>query len=112
MVIMSTTMTQESLPEQPCCCICGRLLEGGTVEAHHLIPKTFKGTETVDIHKICHQKIHATFSERELQHYYHTPERLCEHEEMSKFIKWVAKKDVAFYDKNDDTKSRKKKRRR
>jgi len=93
------------------CCLCGRDL-GGIVQAHHLIPKTFKGTETVDLHKICHQKVHATFTERELEKYYHTPQRIKEHPDMLKFIKWVAKKDLAFYDKNDDTKSRKQKRRR
>lgn len=93
------------------CCICGREL-GGVVQAHHLIPKTFKGSETVDIHKMCHQKIHATFSERELQKYYHTPERILEHAEIVKFVRWVSKKSVDFYDKNDDTKGRKRKRRR
>ena len=66
----------------------------------------------VRIHKVCHQKIHSVFNERELQMYYHTVERLCNHEEMAKFIKWVSKKPPSYYDKNDDTKDRKKKRKR
>lgn len=94
------------------CSICKRPLEGGIVQAHHLIPKTFKGSETIDIHKICHQKIHATFSERELKNYYHTPKRILESEEIRKFVKWVEKKPVDYYTKNDDTKGRKKRRRR
>ena len=80
------------------------------ISEHHLIPKTFKGTETITIHDICHQKIHATFSERDLLHDYHTVEALIGHEEMIKFIAWVSKKDPDFYDKNNDTKERKKKR--
>ena len=92
------------------CCICHRELGSVLVEKHHLIPKTFKGKEVIEIHKICHQKIHATFSERELFNHYHTPERIREHPEMSKFIKWIQKRPIEFYDKNDDTKSRKRKR--
>lgn len=94
------------------CPICGRPFgDMSLVQFHHLVPKTFKGREGINIHKVCHQKIHATFSERELLNYYHTVERIVEHEEMSKFVKWVSKKHVDFYDKNDDTKHRHGKRR-
>jgi hypothetical protein len=79
---------------------------------HHLIPKCKKGTDTVRIHKICHQKIHATFTESELNAYYHTIERILENEEMQKFVKWVAKRPVDFYSSNKDTSRRKSKRRR
>ena len=85
------------------CGVCGRLLGEKLVEEHHLIPKTFKGRHTVPIHKICHQKIHATFTERELYNYYHTFERLAEHTEMEKFIKWVQKYPPEFYSKNKET---------
>jgi len=81
------------------------------VEDHHLIPRTFKGKDTIRIHRMCHQKIHATFSERELANYYYTPSRILEREEMQTFVKWVQKKAIDFYDKNDDTKERKKRRR-
>ncbi len=93
------------------CPICKRPFGNpDLVQFHHLIPKTFKGREGITIHKICHQKIHSVFTERELLHVYHTVETLCEHEEMSKFIKWVSKKDPDFYDKNDDTSTRHRKR--
>lgn len=82
------------------------------IEDHHLIPKTFKGTETILIHKICHQKLHATLSEREMLNYYHTVERILENEEILKFVKWVSKKPLDFYSKNDDTAHRKNKRTR
>ena len=101
------------------CPICDRPY-GGEMQEHHLKPVTFK-TRTkevhdrdnkVTIHKMCHQKIHATFPEYELLNYYHTVERIREHPEIQKFIKWISKKDPDFYDKNDDTKHRKQKRKR
>lgn len=61
---------------------------------------------------MCHQKIHATFAEGELLIYYNTVENITDHPEMKKFIKWIRKKPPEYYDKNDDTKSRKKKRKR
>jgi len=101
------------------CPICNRPV-GGEMQDHHLKPVTFKSRtkevhekdNLVRIHKICHQKIHATFSEHDLYNHFHTVERLVENEEMAKFIKWVGKKEPDFYDKNDDTKSRKRKRKR
>lgn len=101
------------------CCICGRE-HGGIMQDHHLRPKRY-GARTkevhnpdniVRIHKVCHQKIHATFSEGDLYNFYSTPFLITHHAEMVKFIKWVQKKPVDFYDKNDDTKGRKSKRRR
>jgi hypothetical protein len=94
------------------CGICGRELGAVLIEDHHLVPKTFKGKITVPLHKICHQKLHTVFSERELFNYYHTEERIREHSEMQTFIKWVEKKDPAFYIKSKDTKERNGKRRR
>jgi 5-methylcytosine-specific restriction endonuclease McrA len=94
----------------PTCQLCGRPLGTIRVEDHHLIPKTFKGRDTIPIHRICHQKIHATFSERELLNYYYTVDRLLEHEQIIKFVKWVQKRPIDFYDKNDDTAERRKRR--
>lgn len=101
------------------CPICKREY-GGEMQDHHLKPRTFRSRTKevhdsdnfVRIHKVCHQKIHATFSEKELFDYYHTVDRLLENEQMQKFVKWIKKKPPEFYDKNDDTKSRKKKRKR
>lgn len=85
------------------CAICGRPLGAVRVQEHHLIPRTFKGKETISIHQICHQKIHATFTERELLNHYNTAERINGHSEMEKFIKWVKNKPLDFYSKNDQT---------
>lgn len=95
----------------PICPLCTREL-GNVWDDHHLIPKTFKGTETVRIHKICHNKIHSVFTERELEKYYHTMDRLLENEDIRNFVEWVSKKDPNFYQKTKDTNVRRKKRRR
>lgn len=92
------------------CGLCKRPLGTVRVQEHHLIPKTFKGKVMVPMHRICHQKSHATFSEREMLHYYHTFDRMLEHEQIQKFVKWVSKKPPEYYDKNDDTAQRKRKR--
>lgn len=83
------------------CPLCGRLL-AEPITKHHLIPlsKGGKDTPTVAMHKICHDKIHAVFTETDLKTYYHTVERLQEHEEIARFIKWVKKKEPEFYDKS------------
>ncbi len=95
------------------CPICNRELpEGKHInDHHHLIPKTFKGTKKITVHRICHRKLHSVFTEREMLKYYHTVERLVEHEEIQKFIKWVGKKDPKFYSGSKETKIRKRKRR-
>jgi len=79
------------------CPLCGRPLGTVNIDRHHLVPKTFKGKEQFPIHKICHRKIHATFSERELLRAYHTWEALQGDADMRAFIGWVANKPPEFY---------------
>jgi hypothetical protein len=93
------------------CPLCRRPL-GVATEQHHLVPKTFKGAETVELHRICHRKIHATFSERELKNRYHTIERLLEHDDIRAFVDWVRNKDRDFYDSNKFTRELRKRKRR
>jgi len=94
------------------CPLCGRELGNELIEQHHLIPKTFKGKELVDLHKVCHRMIHATFSEKELQKYYHTIERILTDEKVQRFVEWVKNKPLNFYLSIDETSQRKEKRRR
>lgn len=93
------------------CGICGRELGTVKVDKHHLIPKTFKGKETVSLHRICHRKLHSIFTERELLHDYNTLEKLRNHPEIIKFAAWVAKKPPDFYSGSDDSVQRRGKRR-
>lgn len=89
------------------CPLCGRTLGTVNVDRHHLIPKTYKGTEQFPIHRICHRKIHSVLTERELRDYYHTWEALRAHEDIRAFIAWVAKKPAAYYTRTE-TANRKK----
>ena len=91
------------------CPICSRPL-GSDINEHHLIPKTFKGRDKIVIHRICHDTLHRTFTEREMQHYYHTIERILENETIQKFIKWVSRKDPDFYIQAKETNDRRRKR--
>jgi 5-methylcytosine-specific restriction endonuclease McrA len=89
------------------CPLCGRPL-AKPANKHHLIPisKGGKNTLTILLHKICHDKIHAVFTENELKRQYNTIESLQQQEEISTFIKWVRKKEPEFYDKSVKTRSR------
>ncbi len=91
------------------CVICERELgHEKIISKHHLIPKSVGGrhSPTILIHNICHQKIHSVFSEKQLRDEYHTVENLRNHEAIKKFIKWVAKKDKDFYQRNKRMKRR------
>ena len=89
------------------CPLCGRDLAQPS-NRHHLLPKSKggKNTPTILLHKICHDKIHAVFTEMELKKHYNIIEKLQQHEEMAKFIKWVRNKEPQFYDKSVKLKSR------
>lgn len=79
------------------CPLCGRPLGSENIDRHHLVPKSLKGREQFPIHKVCHRKIHATFSEKELLRHYHTWEALKGHEDIRSFIEWGARKPAEFY---------------
>ena len=90
------------------CPICEReMWENKFVDRHHFFPKCKGGRETEWVHKVCHRKLHATFTESELAKNYHNSELVRKHPEIEKFILWVQKKDPDFYDKNN-THNRKK----
>lgn len=83
------------------CPLCGRPLAPPS-NRHHLLPlsKGGRGTTTIFLHKVCHDKIHSVFTEMELKRHYNTMERLQQNEEIAAFIKWVRKKEPEYYDKS------------
>jgi 5-methylcytosine-specific restriction endonuclease McrA len=83
--------------DEKLCPLCGRPLGTENINRHHLVPKTFKGKEQFEIHKICHRKIHSVLSDRELLHTYHTWESLRAYPPIATFIEWVARKPSGFY---------------
>ncbi len=84
------------------CPICSRTLGDKNISRHHLIPKSRGGkdSELIEIHNICHQKIHSVFTLKELRDQFNTVGKLVEHEEIAKFIKWVSNKAPEFYQRN------------
>ena len=74
------------------------MLAGASVDEHHLLPKSCGGKAKELVHKICHRKIHATLSERELGNHFYSWTALKQHPEIATFVNWVASKPATFYD--------------
>lgn len=86
-------------PDIAPCPLCGReIVPGPSADEHHLVPRSEGGQDKTLVHRICHRKIHATFSEKELACDYATWEALRAHPEIQAFVKWVSKKPPEFYD--------------
>lgn len=96
------------MEEKLVCPLCSReMIEGPSVDKHHLIPKLKGGKETVLLHKICHRKIHSLFKESELKNQYNTIEKLLTHEDIQSFVKWVKNKSPDFYASSSQSNRRK-----
>ncbi|WP_317057038.1 HNH endonuclease [Roseovarius rhodophyticola] len=88
--------------EDPICPLCRRPIPPEAKQSqHHLIPKLKggKGGETVLLHQICHNEIHATLTEAELARDYATIEALRAHPRLEKFVAWIAKRPPGFHSK-------------
>ena len=88
------------------CPLCNRILGDVNIDKHHLIPKCKGGKVIESIHKICHRKIHASFSEKQLEKAYHTWSSLQENDIIKTFIKWVQTKPSEFYSGSNEIKTR------
>ena len=80
------------------CLLCSRPLEG-PVNRHHLLPISAggAGTSTVLLHKICHDFIHRTLSEKQLAREYGTLEAIQAQPDVAAFMEWVKKRPNDFY---------------
>ena len=78
--------------------LCMRAL-GQKIEKHHVIPKSRGGKETVPLHPICHRKIHARFTMRELERF-GSLDLVLANEEMIHFVAWLRHKPLDFYKAN------------
>ena len=79
-----------------CCWLCHRPL-GRKVQHHHVVPKAKKGRLTVPVHPICHRTIHAHFTNAELVRTGGARAPLLGHEDMAKFLRWIADKPPDFH---------------
>ncbi|MEM7569675.1 MAG: HNH endonuclease [Pseudomonadota bacterium] len=78
------------------CALCDRPL-GQRREAHHTVPKSKGGKQTVLVHPICHRKIHAVFTNAELARMAGDMEVVKAHPAMRTFIRWVSTKHPDFH---------------
>lgn len=76
------------------------LTSGRSVDRHHLVPRSQGGKEQFLLHRVCHQKIHSLFTEKELARSYATWKLLREYSDMQTFIAWIQKKSIDYYDRN------------
>lgn len=74
------------------CPLCMRPIPKSQRDAHHLVPKSRGGVDTVTLHRLCHRQIHALLTENQLARNYSSIEALRSHHEIAKFIEWIANK--------------------
>lgn len=72
--------------------LCMRSIPKIQRDAHHLVPKSRGGVETIILHRLCHRQIHALLTESQLARNYSTIEALKSHPEIAKFIEWIGNK--------------------
>ena len=86
------------------CPLCDRELGDVNIDKHHLIPKCRKGKVVESMHKICHRKIHASFTEKQLEKTYHTWDSLRSTKVIEDFVKWIQNKNPSFYSGSSNSK--------
>ena len=86
-------------PDRVTCPLCERTIPPAQQDAHHLVPKSRGGHETVLLHRICHRQIHALLTEAELERAYFTVETLKQHEGLARFVGWVRTKPDDFFER-------------
>ncbi|MFP4271348.1 MAG: HNH endonuclease [Alphaproteobacteria bacterium] len=82
------------------------MVDGPSVDRHHLVPKTEGGRDTVVMHRICHRKIHSVLSERELATGYADLAALKAHPEIARFVRWVRRKPAEFHKRTEPARRR------
>ena len=92
------------------CPICKRNVPPKYQEKHHLVPKSKKGKNTVEVCRNCGDMVHKLFSNKELTKAYNTIEAIIEHEAVQTWVQWINKKpeDFSVCMKAKKTKNRKK----
>lgn len=86
-------------PPPPCPLCLRPIPPGARASRHHLLPRLKGGTHhgTVLLHHICHQAIHARFTEAELARGLTEPAALRTEPRLAAFLAWVAGKPPDFH---------------
>lgn len=82
------------------------MIPGRSVNAHHLIPKSKKGKDADPCHVVCHDAIHANYTEAELAAVYNTWEKLRAAPKLQAFLKWIRSKPAEFRSHTKQSKSK------
>ena len=88
-------MSEDADPPPPCW-LCERPM-GEQFEWHHPVPKVKRGRVKVMVHPICHQAIHANFTNSELARMGVDRDAVRAREAVAKFVAWVAGKPPDFH---------------
>lgn len=83
-------------PELVLCPICERVIPDDQRDVHHLVPKSKGGKKTVCLHRVCHDQIHAIFTDAQLAKKFSTVEAILEDPAVQKFVAWVKGKHPGF----------------
>ena len=96
------------------CPICERDMfkDGKSTNQHHFVPKSRGGKAQEHCHRICHDMLHRTWTNKELENEFSDPEVIRADYRMEKFLKWISRKDPLFYESSKDSNERKGKSRR
>ncbi|WP_017669283.1 hypothetical protein [Sandarakinorhabdus sp. AAP62] len=90
----------DAAPMSDRCWLCGRAL-GTQVEWHHPVPKAKGGRDRRQVHPICHEAIHAHFSNSQLGRMGADPgthrAALLAEPGVAAFVAWVAGKPPDFH---------------
>ena len=73
------------------CPLCKREVPEHLIEDHHLIPKSKKGKDTIEMCCMCHDQIHEMFTNKELGKKLFTIELLLQNEKIQKWIGFASK---------------------
>jgi hypothetical protein len=82
------------------CALCGRPMPAGARPTwHHLVPRSRGGARgpQVLLHRICHNAIHARFSEAELARRLSDVAALRADPDIARFLNWVRDKPPEFH---------------
>jgi len=92
----------ETDKEMQACVLCGRDIPQHLLSRHHLVPKLRGGRSTEEnlvlMHRPCHDKVHAVFTETQLARDYHSVDSLLADPDISKFVRWIQKRPIDFSD--------------
>ena len=99
-VVLAATMRNDH--PMKVCPLCGREIPPALESKHHLIPKLKGGKTSSDnivvLHRPCHDKVHAVFTEAQLARSYASVEALLTDPDIAKFAGWIAKRPIEFRD--------------